>query len=447
MNRRTENSFRLSLDRRGLIISALVGVTVGLISAWVMWEAPPPLVITADSAPLAPPSGPVTGPAPARSKPAIDGQSNLLNRTRLPVEELDVRQARLEDGRLVLNLGQDRKVTLTLIPAIQKRAKQIFEKAQVPYGALVAMDPKTGRLLGYYEHSTANPNIKNLAGLANPPAASIFKVITTAALLETTRITAETSVCYNGGGLRGISKRHLVDDPRRDVRCRTLTEALATSTNAIFGKLTYRHLNAGVLRHYAHAFGWDREIPFIFPVEQSRSYFSDDRVELARTSAGFYNTQLSPLHGALVAGAIANGGRMMRPSLIEHYSVDGKTVMEHTTVPMGRVCRQNTAETLAKMMVMTTESGTAAPYFRKRSRALKGIDVAAKTGSLSANADDGTRHRFSWWIGFAPAEHPRIALAALVVNVGKWRIKSNYLAREVLESYFHTIMKKEVAQR
>lgn len=447
MERNTEHTLRLQLDKRGLIISTLAGLAIGLIVAWMVWDAAGPLVRSPGAAPLAPPVGPVAAPAPATAMSAMNEEAAEFDRTHLPVEELDLSSATVEDGRMVVDLGKKRHVTLTLMPALQKRAKQIFEQANVPFGAVVAMEPATGRLLAYVEHSSRNPELEHLAGRANPPAASIFKLITTAALLETTRVTPDTSVCYNGGGNRGISKRHLLDDPRRDVRCSTLTEALSKSTNAIFGKLTYRHLNAGVLRHYANAFGWNKEIPFLLPVQQSRSHFSDDRVELARTSAGFYNTQLSPIHAALIAGAIANGGRMMRPNLIELYTVDGQAVMEHSTTSMGRVCRQHTADSLAKMMVVTTESGTAAPYFRKRSAALKGIDVAAKTGSLSATADDGERHQFSWWIGFAPADNPRIALSALVVNIGKWRIKSSYLAREIMESYFHTIMKGKVAQK
>ena len=101
--------------------------------------------------------------------------------------------------------------------------------------------------------------------------------------------------------------------------------------------------------------------------------------------------------------------------------------------------QERTAQVLTDMMIHTTGTGTAGPYFRKRGKPLVGIRVAAKTGTLSAKAEDGTRHRFSWWVGFAPAENPQIAVSAMVVNVGAWRIKSSYLAREVLEEYFDTV--------
>ena len=117
--------------------------------------------------------------------------------------------------------------------------------------------------------------------------------------------------------------------------------------------------------------------------------------------------------------------------------------MEFMPRPLGRSVTEKTARTLAGMMVNTTESGTAGAYFRKRSRSLHGIDVAGKTGSLSARGQGNERHFFSWFVGFAPAKDPKIAVAALVVNIGPWRIKSSYLARETLEMFFANAKKSK----
>lgn len=437
------NTNRLPLEKRWVAISALSGLLLGLTVAWFIWhKVPPPHKQTA-KVEIAPASGPIEAPAPAAANRVVKQPAAESVEPQLPVGEINLEKAVATNGRMVIELDGKREVTLTLMPQVQKRATQVLKRAEVPYGALIAMEPSTGRLLSYVEHSTANPELQNLAGLANPPAASVFKVITTAALLETTRVTPEFKTCFYGGH-QGISKRHLEDNPQRDSRCQSLTEALGKSTNAIYGKLAYRKLTPDTLKKYATNFGWGRDIPFIFPVQKSRANFSDDRVELARTAAGFYNTHLSPIHAVMVAGAVANEGRMMAPGLVEHYTVNGRVIIEHSPQPMGRAIRQHTARTLARMMVHTTESGTSGPYFRKRAKSLKGIDVAGKTGSLSAMADDGTRHQFSWWVGFAPADNPRIAVAALVVNIGKWRIKSSYLARESLEAYFDAIMKDQV---
>ena len=254
------------LDRRGLTISALSGFLVGHVVAWIAWkEATPPREHRQAAVKVAPTFAPVEPPAPASAPEVINEEVAELDDSRVPMEQLDIREAQKVNGRLVQNLYDDRKVILTMMPALQERAREVLEKAEVPYGAVVAIEPSTGRVLGLVDHSTADPNIQNLAGRANPPAASVFKLVTTVALLETTPVTPDYKTCFNGGA-RGISKRHLTDDPRRDKRCHTLTQALAKSTNAVFGKLTYRHLNAGVLRRYAQGFGWDQEIPFAFPV-------------------------------------------------------------------------------------------------------------------------------------------------------------------------------------
>ena len=433
------------LDRRGITISAIAGLVTGLVLAWVIWrETAPPREVAVQSPPTAArtpdaaPAGPATDGAPAAEATAAANEPAAP--AKLNPADVDLAKAREVDGHLVQELGPGREVTFTVMPTVQATATSIMRKAEVSFGAVVAMDPHTGRILALAEHSSADPSIQHLALKANPPAASVFKLITTVALLESAGLTPDQSVCYHGG-LHGLTERHLVDDPKRDTACQTMTEALGHSTNAVYGKLAHKFLTAPVLQKVATAFGWERDLPFLYPVEPSRAVFSDDRVKLAKTAAGFYDTHLSPLHAALVAGALANDGLMMAPQLVERFTVGGKLIQELAPAPIGRSCEERTARTLARMMVTTTETGTAGPYFRKRGKSLEGIRVAGKTGSLSAEGMDGQQNHFSWWVGFAPAENPRIALAAVVVNVGTWRIKGTYLAREVLESYFEAVEK------
>jgi cell division protein FtsI/penicillin-binding protein 2 len=355
----------------------------------------------------------------------------------MPADMIDPREAKKKNGRLVQDLGDGRKAELTILPPLQNRAKAIMQQAEVPYGAFVAIEPSTGRVLAYASHSDREPSLTTLPLLANPPAASVFKVITSAALLEHANINPDREVCYRGdGGRRGLRKVHLQPPQAGKGNCQSLSKALGKSTNAVFGRLATEHLKPGILEAYARRFGFDRQLPFALPVEVSSTNIPRDEFAFAKTSAGFYHSQLSPVHGALIAATIGNGGVMVAPQLVNRYFEDGEVSMEFMARPMGRSVSEQTARTLAGMMVNTTESGTAGPYFRKRSRSLQGIDVAGKTGSLSAKGQDGERHFFSWFIGFAPAKNPRIAVAALIVNIGPWRIKSSYLAREALETYF-----------
>ncbi|MFT7626311.1 MAG: peptidoglycan glycosyltransferase, partial [Myxococcota bacterium] len=399
----------LDIQRRGLVISGAAGLLTGLVLALVIWdETPPPRQA----------ASPVATPVAAAPASAVAPQPGpALVDTAVPTELLNVAAAGKVDGRMVQDLGGGKLVEYTVMPELQKRASDILSEAEVPYGAMVALEPKTGRILGYVQHSEHRPDISNIAGLAIPPSASVFKVITAAALIEHARIAPDYEVCFNGGR-RGFKLPQLEDDPRRDTRCHSLTEALGRSSNIVFGKLADRHLNADILDQYARKFGWGKNIPFELPLEPSAAKFEQDRLTLAQTAAGFYNTQMSPVHAALIAGSIANDGLMMSPHIIEKYSAGGRTIQTRSANPLGRVIKKRTARVLGEMMVATTELGTARSYFSKRARSLKGIRVAAKTGSLSARDYNDERHHFSWWIGFAPAENPTIAVAALVVNVG-----------------------------
>jgi len=139
--------------------------------------------------------------------------------------------------------------------------------------------------------------------------------------------------------------------------------------------------------------------------------------------------KLSPLHAALIAAAVGNGGIAYEPSLIEE--VDGEPFK---ATGSSRLLKQETATALRDMMKYTVTEGTATSSFRERGRSVLGdIEVAGKTGSMS-------NHRrpfmdYSWFVGFAPADDPKIAVAAVVVNGLKWRIHAPYVAREAFRAY------------
>ena len=309
----------------------------------------------------------------------------------------------------------------------------MFEQYGVPYGALVALDPKTGRVLAYVSHSSANPDAGDLVRDPTPPAASVFKVVTGAALLDA-GVTPAERVCYSGG-FSALREADLVDDKARDRSCASLAEAMGGSINTVFAKLADRKLDGARIGRYAQAFGFGHALPFDVPLRGSPYEVPDDRLERARTAAGFWHMHMSPLHAALIAATVANAGAMPRASMIERViDAQGRTVHAHTASTFRSVVGRSTASALASMMALTVSEGTAhsAFYDPKGRPYLPGISVAGKTGSLSSERP--YRH-YSWWVGFAPEHDPKIAIAALVVNTPKWRIKSSYVAREALRHY------------
>jgi len=414
---------------------SLAGFLLGTIVAWATWEDPPkpalnsaPTVLASDALVPVATSDVATPPKKRRSLSLEAG-------VQFPVHEMDLTASKLQDGEYVQRLSENRSLVYTLDSVVQGRAQRLLDEYKVDYGTVVAIEPQTGRVLARVASSAAEPNSEGLTERAHPPAASVFKVITTAALVESVGLQPNHVTCFHGGR-RGIWNQHLKDDPRRDHQCQSLTEALGRSSNVIYGKLATRHLDVDLLSQYAHSFGWDRAIPAVFAIEPSRTDFDSERLEFARGAAGFYHTQMSTMHAALIAAAIANGGKMMTPQLVDRYMASGQPFYQQKPQVLWRTIQESTAKTLAQMMVYTTEKGTSSSYFRKRAASLRNVDVAAKTGSLSSVVDDNERHHYSWWVGFAPAETPRIAVAVMVVSIGDWRIKSSHVAREVLEAFF-----------
>ncbi len=329
-------------------------------------------------------------------------------------------------GRYVAPYGAG-KAILTLSAELQERLTRTLAQYAVPWGVTVLLEPATGRVLAMAEHSRAEPGATGLALKALAPAASVFKVVTAAALLER-GVSPGEQVCFHGGRRR-LDPRLLADDPRRDRRCITLEGALGHSTNVVFAKLAGRGLDAPELRDAAARFLFNTSIPFPMALEQSTARIEDDTFQLANTAAGFGPVRLSPVHAAVLAAIVANGGVFVPPVLVDE--VEGAPAPP--SVEPWRVVDGQVASALAEMMRTTVTEGTARKAFRRVASALRGVSVAGKTGSLS---DREPFRDYSWFVGFAPAEDPVVAVATIIVNQRQWRVRAPAVAREALEAYF-----------
>lgn len=366
-------------------------------------------------------------PAPDIAPPATAAEAIMAA---IPAELPALGEAHLDTrtGRYVAPLGDGRAI-LTLDARLQERLERSLAGYQVPWGATVLLEPGTGRVLALAEHSRAEPGRKGLARAALAPAASVFKIVTAAALLER-GVTPDDGVCYHGGRRR-LARTLLADDPRRDRRCTTLASAFGHSTNVVFAKLAERGLDAAVLRATAERFLFNVSIPFPEPVEASTASIPADPFDLANTAAGFGNVKLSPLHAALLAAIVANGGLYVPPVLVE--DVDGAPAPAPAAPT--RIVDEAVAARLADMMRSTVTSGTARRTFRRTAPSLRGVTVAGKTGSL---ADPSPFRDYTWFVGYAPAESPEVAVATVIVNGRLWHARAPTVAKEALEAYFAT---------
>lgn len=372
-----------------------------------------------------------TAPQPAEAAAPVPRRATRDART-VALTGLDPRHHTLEGDVLVSELSGGDRAVLTLDPALQNHLSAMLERYEVPYASVVAIEPTSGRVLAYVSHSSANPAAGDLALDPTPPTASVFKIITGAALVDG-GITPDTRVCYSGGGSR-LDARHL-EDRDNDPQCATLSEAMGGSINAVFAKLADRSLDRPTIERYAAAFGFGHALPFDVPTLASPAEVPDDRLERARTAAGFWHMHMSPLHGALIAATIANGGQMPRAAIVDHVvGADGTSRLAHVPSVFRSVIPRHTARTVGVMMEETITHGTGRRTFFDPQGLpfLPGIRVAGKTGTLSA---ERPYRGYTWFVGFAPADAPTIAVAALVVNTPRWRIKAAYVGREALRQY------------
>lgn len=336
----------------------------------------------------------------------------------------DVQQAKPDaSGRLVAQVA-GRALPLTIAPTLQAGVQTMLDRTQVPYGAVVLLDPATGDVLAMAEHRQAGDPTGAIGGLDQPatPAASVFKVVTAAALLEAGQ-GAQSTACSHGGR-HGIDPSHL--KPRAgDRHCETLTQAIARSSNAIFARQALDHLSATALGQTASRFGFNAAMAGDLVVQPSIFDAGKTPLDLARAAPGFQGSTLSPLHGALLAAAVANHGQAMQLRLNS----------EHPPVLGAQVLTPAQADELAAMMAHTVTEGTGRKAFGVRPKVLQGVEVAGKTGSLSGTDPAVFRH-FSWFVGFAPVEQPRFAVAALAINGPQWKVKGAALARDALALAF-----------
>jgi cell division protein FtsI/penicillin-binding protein 2 len=337
-----------------------------------------------------------------------------------PAHRVDLRAVWVTDEAVFAPLGAGgAKVKLTLDPRLQRAAGRILARSGAHEGAIVASDVRTGRILAW-----AARGDRDYVAVPFAPSASLFKLVTASALLESGRVSPATRECFDGGE-HALTPRDLEG---RGSTCIPFGDALGYSVNAVIARLAKKHLSPSELRRYAKELGFAGEVPIDVPVGASEVTIPEDPFGMARASAGFWNGHLSPLGALFAMQTIANGGERVRFSILDHGAATPR-------VSAGRALRPAVARTLVNMLEETTRKGTAFRAFHHAdgSRALPGIAVSAKTGTLIGGHP--TR-MYSWFAAFAPSSRPEIAVTVMLGNDLSWHTKANIAGREFLEAYF-----------
>ncbi|HWB79344.1 MAG TPA: penicillin-binding transpeptidase domain-containing protein [Nannocystaceae bacterium] len=346
------------------------------------------------------------------------------------------KKATVVDGRLVQDLNDGHRIMLTIDPVLQDAALQIFRNREVPYAAAVMLDVRDASVLVMAGHSSMDPQVDPLEIVATAwaPAASVFKLVTAAGLIDSGKATPSTRVCFNGG-LHGITDDELRDDAARDTQCETLADAVAHSYNLVIGKLALAHLGQEELANIARKFLFETDIPFELNVERSPAHIPSDPIERAKVAAGFWNIDMSPIHGAVLADIFAQDGMYRPPHVIAQVIGPDGADLTPALPKSERVVSRELADAIGSMMESTTTEGTARASFRDGhgNDYIQGVPVAGKTGSLTGKRAPSLN--YNWFIGYAPADRPEIAFAVLLANEPAWRIKAHYAARRLVQLY------------
>jgi penicillin-binding protein A len=346
---------------------------------------------------------------------------------------LNIEGRKLVKGRFEVPLSDGRRAVLTLDPALQAKAEAVLKEAKAPYASIVVLSVD-GRVLAMAGASRREPNLTAASLATRPwaPSASVFKIVTSAALLDA-GVRPDTKVCYHGG-TSSVEPDNLVDN-KRDRDCASLAYGVARSQNAIMAKLAVRHLSPKTLLGYAERFGYNQAPLFAVAAQPSTAKMPEDKLEFARAAAGFWHSELSPLGGALVANTVASGGLSVTPRIVA--AIIDKDGVEHAVMAAAprRVLERDTARSVARMMTGTTEFGTASSAFQGRRGPLLSETVAGKTGSLTEKGRKDPVH-YSWFVGFAPADAPELVVSVLLGNSEDWQLKGSQAARMVLDTRF-----------
>jgi peptidoglycan glycosyltransferase len=355
-------------------------------------------------------------------------------------------------------------VSLTIDPQAQNAAFDGLRELGGPgiKGSVVALDPSTGAILAMASSPSYDPNELSSHRLskiseawkrlnADPnrpmlnrgiqerfPPGSTFKLVTAAAALSSGQYTPESMV--PGGATLDLP---LTDDTLPNdsgTNCGgervTLTQALMVSCNVAFGWLGME-IGDDALREQAEKFGFgdkyledlNGQVESVFPTDA-------DEPQTALSAIGQFDVAATPLQMAMVTSGIANGGTVMKPYLVDEIRSPNLDVLDKTSPePYRSAVSSSVARDLTQMMIEVVDRGTGT------TAQIPGIKVGGKTGTAQTSAD---RNPYAWFVSFAPADDPEVAVAVLIEDAGVARdaISGSGLAAPIAKRVMEAVINK-----
>ena len=326
-------------------------------------------------------------------------------------------------------------VQLTINAAVQQAARDAIGDLS---GAAIALNPKTGEIYAMVSTPSYDPNLlathdtesalsqfNDLLNSSNSPLSnrviagtlyhpgSVFKLVVAAAALDSGTLTTETEIA-NPGTLQLPQSTSFINNSNGG-QCGsanptvTIVTALQYSCNIPFAEIG-QLVGERTIQDYAEAFGFGATIEIPMAATPSTFPSGMDDAQLMVSSFGQFDVRVSPLQIAMVTSAIANGGVLMQPTVVDSVlAADLRPLREFESTVYSTPITPMTADTLVRMMILGVEGGAAS------NAQIPGISVAGKTGT----AENGEGEPYTlWFTGFAPADNPEVVVAVVIENGG-----------------------------
>ena len=351
-----------------------------------------------------------------------------------PLAQIGALVATLRGERLTAR-GAD--VVTTIVPNVQAILYQSLSK--YPRAAGVVLDPSTGAVLAVASVPSYDPNdfdaafpalsvdpsspLLNRALDGLYPPGSTFKIFTAAAALDSNTVTMDST--FDDPGYFVIGDFTLHDNESEATGYGDLTTAFALSSNVDFGQIALK-MGVDTFYTYIDRWGLGNSLDFQLPAARDSIPPKDGIVpgELAQMGFGQGALLMTPMRMALIGATIANDGNEPRPYIVREVVAGGVTQSSTGPATLVSPVSADVAAKVTKMMVAVVQRGTGTPA------QLPHVTVAGKTGT--ATNPRGRSH--AWFVAFAPAEHPRVAVAIVVENVGYGATYAAPVARDVIRT-------------
>ncbi len=338
-------------------------------------------------------------------------------------------------GKTMVSHGAD--VITTIVPAIQDELWS--QLSRYNRGAGVVLDPRTGAVLALASVPSYNPNTvdHDFASLNGDPSSplldraidglyppgSTFKIFTAGSALDAGTVTMDSH--FSDPGYLTVGDFTLHNDETEATGYADLTTAFALSSNVDFAQIALK-MGTDTFYDYLGKWGIGSSVDFQLPAETDRVPDKASIVpgELAQMGFGQGALLMTPLRMALVASTIADNGNVPRPYIVRQIVRNGNVASVSDPGTLASPVSADTAANVKKMMIAVVQRGTGTVA------RLPDVVVAGKTGT--ATNPHGRAH--SWFVCFAPADNPRVAVAVIVENAGYGAEVAAPIAREVLRT-------------